>query len=323
VKEIDMKLTLILSLCACAAIAACGSDSKSPKSSNSQSRDVHAIEIPKYQANLPAGPHQEVFATACLTCHTARYISMQPPLTAAKWEESVRKMMKTYAAPIADDQVPQIVQYLMATKEAGQGGSWIALAANTERKPVPSLSIESADLQHGATVYAKNCASCHGEKGAGDGISAKTLLPAPTDLTHAIYSTAAMTDAVYNGVPATAMPAFPMLPKEDIAAVVAYSLSLSKSKADATPPTDIAKAKALFQQSCASCHGTDGQGNGPAAPTSPRPPANFHTKQPSPDLAMKVISDGIPGSTMPQWKPKLSDEQRQTLAQYVRTLYKP
>jgi mono/diheme cytochrome c family protein len=324
VKEIDMKYKTILILPIAAValtLAACGADSKEHKAQASASRDVHAIEMPKYQANLPAGPGQEAFATACLSCHTARYIAMQPPLTAVKWEESVRKMMKTYAAPIAEEQVPQIVQYLMTTKESGQGGSWIALAANTNQKPAPAIAIDSADLARGSAVYAKNCASCHGEKGAGDGLSAKTLLPHPTDLTSAVYSVQAMTSAVYNGVAATAMPAFPMLPKEDLAAVVAYSISLSKSKADVKKPADAANAQALFVQSCAKCHGTDGSGNGLAAPTSPRPPANFRATQPSADSAFKIITDGIPGSTMPAWKAKLSDDQRKSLAQYVRTFY--
>ena len=59
-----------------------------------------------YQPVLPvaAGPGREAFANGCLTCHSTRYIAMQPPLTAAKWEENVRKMMKTYGAHVAEEQ---------------------------------------------------------------------------------------------------------------------------------------------------------------------------------------------------------------------------
>src|SRR5207237_1090941 len=56
---------------------------------------VRAIEVPKYQATLPDAPFQEVFASACLTCHSPRYITMQPPMSAAQWEERLRKLSWT------------------------------------------------------------------------------------------------------------------------------------------------------------------------------------------------------------------------------------
>src|SRR6187551_1328806 len=70
---------------------------------------VHQIELPRFQSILPDGPGRDAFASACLTCHSTTYITMQPPLTAAKWEEVVVKMTKTYAAPIPAEQVPHIV----------------------------------------------------------------------------------------------------------------------------------------------------------------------------------------------------------------------
>src|SRR5438477_12705694 len=89
---------------------------------------VHAIRLPRYQRDLPTAPGREVFAVACLSCHSERYVTMQPRMTAAKWEESVRKMINTFGAPIAEEQVAQIVQYITATKESGQTGPWNALA---------------------------------------------------------------------------------------------------------------------------------------------------------------------------------------------------
>src|SRR3954468_1094967 len=94
-------------------------ESSPSKAADSIDRPVTAIVLPRYQANLPPGPGREAFAVNCLSCHSSRYITMQPPMTAAKWEENVRKMMKTYAAPIAEEQVQPIVQYLTAAKEGG------------------------------------------------------------------------------------------------------------------------------------------------------------------------------------------------------------
>src|SRR5947207_14204484 len=82
-------------------------------------RAVHAIELPRYQIDLPEAPGRDTFAVACISCHSARYIATQPPFSQAKWDEEVRKMMKNYGAVIAEDQVPIIVRYLMTTKESG------------------------------------------------------------------------------------------------------------------------------------------------------------------------------------------------------------
>jgi mono/diheme cytochrome c family protein len=50
----------------------------------------------------------------CLTCHSSAYVSTQPLLTRAQWTAEVAKMRTAYGAPIADDQVPVIVEYLTA-----------------------------------------------------------------------------------------------------------------------------------------------------------------------------------------------------------------
>ena len=48
----------------------------------------------------------------CLSCHSSAYVSTQPQLTKAQWTAEVVKMKNVYAAPIADDQVPVIADYL-------------------------------------------------------------------------------------------------------------------------------------------------------------------------------------------------------------------
>src|SRR4051794_11241621 len=111
-------------------VSACGhplsraQDDAKTQAASGASSSVHAIELPRYAPSLPQAPGRDSFAVACLSCHSTRYITMQPPLSAAKWEESVRKMMKTYGAPVAEDQVAAVVQYIMAAKEAGRGGGW-------------------------------------------------------------------------------------------------------------------------------------------------------------------------------------------------------
>ena len=50
----------------------------------------------------------------CNTCHSPRYITMQPPLPAATWEAEVNKMNKTFGAGIPEDNTLKIIVYLQA-----------------------------------------------------------------------------------------------------------------------------------------------------------------------------------------------------------------
>ena len=60
------------------------------------------------------GPGAGVVMANCLTCHSSAYVSTQPPLTRAQWTAEVAKMKTAYGAPIPDDQMPAIVDYLVA-----------------------------------------------------------------------------------------------------------------------------------------------------------------------------------------------------------------
>jgi mono/diheme cytochrome c family protein len=219
-----------------------------------QAGTVKSIELPHFAEDLPAGPERELFASRCLSCHSTRYIAMQPLVPAAKWEENVKKMAKTYAAPIGEDEVPRIVQYLVEFQRQGTE----PLARTAQRDVAIAALPPSEDLQRGKAVYAAACASCHGPAGKGDGQNMVTLLPKATDLTDGRFARNAVTAALVRGVRGTAMPAFPSLSNEDVAAVTAYTVSLGAAVEKVQPP---AEAKALFDTACASCHGTGAAAN--------------------------------------------------------------
>jgi hypothetical protein len=61
------------------------------------------------------GPGVESAQRACLICHSSAYVSTQPQLTKAQWTAEVTKMRAVYGAPIPNDQVPVIADYLTAT----------------------------------------------------------------------------------------------------------------------------------------------------------------------------------------------------------------
>jgi sulfite dehydrogenase (cytochrome) subunit B len=80
------------------------------------------IELPGETATLKPGAGSEATNGQCLTCHSAEYITTQPrdkPL--AFWRAEVEKMKKVYGAPVPDDQIGTIADYL--ARSYGTGGS--------------------------------------------------------------------------------------------------------------------------------------------------------------------------------------------------------
>jgi sulfite dehydrogenase (cytochrome) subunit B len=61
------------------------------------------------------GPGAESAQRYCLTCHSSAYVSTQPVLTKAQWTAEVTKMKAVFGAPIPDEQVAPIVDYLTAS----------------------------------------------------------------------------------------------------------------------------------------------------------------------------------------------------------------
>ncbi|HYL47675.1 MAG TPA: hypothetical protein VEU52_11650 [Candidatus Limnocylindrales bacterium] len=74
---------------------------------------------PLFPPLLPAGTGRDEVKAFCNTCHSPRYITMQPPLPPETWEAEVNKMIKTYGASIPDDSTRRIIHYLQANFSTG------------------------------------------------------------------------------------------------------------------------------------------------------------------------------------------------------------
>jgi mono/diheme cytochrome c family protein len=102
-------------------------------------------------------------------------------------------------------------------------------AAKSGASPAKAVSID-----HGRDLYKVNCTPCHGEQGKGDGPAAAAYNPKPRNHTDAAYMSK-LTDediakviqygGAMKGMPM--MPSNPVLKGTDLAAVVAYTRSLS------------------------------------------------------------------------------------------------
>jgi mono/diheme cytochrome c family protein len=112
------------------------------------------------------------------------------------------------------------------------------------------------------------------------------------------------------------------LGKEDLADLTAYVRSLQSNVVTVSVSVnELAGTKAVYSALCSSCHGSDGQGDGPAAGALKPSPVNFHVRQPSNERAFTVIHDGIAGSSMPAWRTVLTDDQIKFLIRYVQQFY--
>lgn len=73
------------------------------------------IELPAETAQLRIStlPGYTIATQKCATCHSADYVSYQPPLMSqVQWTNEVAKMQHAYGAPLTDDEVKKIGAYL-------------------------------------------------------------------------------------------------------------------------------------------------------------------------------------------------------------------
>jgi mono/diheme cytochrome c family protein len=69
-----------------------------------------------YKVFMTGGKGEELFNSNCITCHSLRYIDMQPQFSRKTWQKIVDKMVKNFGAPISDSSANEIVDYLVLVK---------------------------------------------------------------------------------------------------------------------------------------------------------------------------------------------------------------
>jgi mono/diheme cytochrome c family protein len=79
-----------------------------------QDNPVHTIVMPHDEPGFPPGAGREEFVTACVVCHSPRYITMQPQFSRTTWLSEVKKMKDVYGAHISDEQTLKITDYLVS-----------------------------------------------------------------------------------------------------------------------------------------------------------------------------------------------------------------
>lgn len=181
---------------------------------------------------------------------------------------------------------------------------------------------EAAGLTHGESVFEHNCAGCHGSHGNDAGPGAAGLLRRPANLRMEHFSAAHLATVLWDGVYGSSMPAWRAWDKQDLIDVANFVRSIqAPAQSVSLAPADLAAAQQVYQANCVSCHGASGRGDGPAAGALKPSPINFHVRQPSSRRAWTALTDGIPGTSMPAWKNRLTQEQLKLLVPYVQQMY--
>ena len=192
------------------------------------------------------------------------------------------------------------------------------MEAPVEATSGPMFPLVPPDAKNGEPIFAEKCAPCHGVEGLGDGPQAAQLpnpvIPIGTYEISSQVSPADWDEIVSKGNIERFMPPFTSLTDRQRWDVVAYTYSLS------TSAERIATGEALFQENCASCHGSSGLGDGPSAAGMTLP--NFTNQElmagKSGAELFQTISAG--SGEMPAFSEDLSEDERWVLTDYLRSL---
>ena len=104
-------------------------------------------------------------------------------------------------------------------------------------------------------------------------------------------------------------------------------LTPTAALANPIPPTraSLERGHEVYVENCLSCHGEQGRGDGPAGRVLRPRPADLrqHTTQHTEGQLYWWISKGFPGTAMPAWEDRLSEEDRWNVLNYIVQTFRP
>jgi len=175
--------------------------------------------------------------------------------------------------------------------------------------------------------YQQFCSVCHGQTGDGQSRVTSGLVPAPQNFTtpglKSALSRQEMIDIVADGKSGTAMTAWrPRLGMERIELLVDYIREIFKQTiSEETRTVQEHPASRLYGETCAICHGDDGGGTEWGEKSLKTAPRNFLSGQSaqvlSPERIRFSIANGRPGTAMVGFSGRLSEDQIDSLADFV------
>jgi len=199
----------------------------------------------------------------------------------------------------------------------------LAAAAGAQERPVQRVAniVSVAVEEYGKAFDAKGALVAPGEYQEAldfldDARTSALRLPLDARATHA----RAVLDSITAAARARQQPAALVALSRRFVSALGSEAALELPRG----PLDVAAGEHLFAASCASCHGTDGDGNGPAAAAiNPKPPAIGNAdamNAESPAMAFRKISIGVKGTAMPSFASQMTAAQRWNVVAYLVSL---
>lgn len=200
----------------------------------------------------------------------------------------------------------------------------------------------------GERTYATYCIGCHGEKGLGDGPAAEFLNPKPRNFVNGQFkyfhfgesgpfpSDESLKITIRNGLPGSAMPAFPLLTDQEIQGVATYIKSLREGGWGETSPIQAAPEPVPIEgetgpdlflaAGCNACHQLDTVGSvGGVGPSFNQVGDRLSVdeimnsiRDPNAVIAENCPAGPCPQNVMPQnFAERMTPEQIKTLATFL------
>jgi cytochrome c oxidase cbb3-type subunit I/II len=214
----------------------------------------------------------------------------------------------------------------------------------------------TGSAKRGKQLYRRYCIGCHGPRGDGQGENAPYLDPKPRDFTMGLFKCRStpsgsipldsdLFNTIGRGIDTTAMPRWNPLTNQERADLVAYVKTFSQrfQEEQPDPPVEtppetpvtvdsIQRGEQVYKSlKCSECHGEEGRGDGPSAPTLRDSKGNlivpydfssgtrFKCGESDPDL-YRIFMTGLDGTPMPAYVYWLKAGQAWDLVHYLRTL---
>ncbi len=295
---------------------------------------------------------QIVYAENCAVCHNAAgeglganpalnteavklmdYDTLYKTIARGRYNTAMPAWSVTDGGPLNDAQINAVIALI-------QYGDWretqivVADMGLAPRVPfsvtVPITTLETiaalpdgAALAKGIELYAANCIACHGTNGEGS-----SLAPALNDPVIRTERTAdQLSKTIGLGSPGTVMAGWNQrLPSEEINALVMLIQRWDEIPPEAIPQPPaqpiivteqlLATGQTLYAQTCARCHGTDGQGTRRAPALNVQ---SFFDKVTTDQAMIQIVTSGVPGTAMPAWGDRLSVSEIEAIVAYVRS----
>lgn len=129
--------------------------------SNLASATPNSIQLPEESARLKESVHPgyAIAQQKCSICHSADYINQQPPgMNLKQWTAEVTKMQHAYGAPITDDDIKVIAEYLATTY--GSETTTVVSATPAKGESIAGVQITSV-IDPKALLSDNACLGCH------------------------------------------------------------------------------------------------------------------------------------------------------------------